>query len=94
VLWLLRRFRSNEPRRIHSWDPYTWNTDSGANTGVRFTVWEATHHLVRALDSRGEEGAAEFIARLGGTRAELARDLSYRLYTICERRKWAKDALQ
>ena len=67
------------------WDP---------NTDQRFTVWEATHYLVRALDSRGEEGAAEFIARLGGTRAELARDLSYRLYTICERRKWAKDALQ
>ncbi len=67
------------------WDP---------NTDKRFTIWEATHHLVRALDARGEEGAADLNARLGGTRAELARDLSYRLYTICERRKWAKDALQ
>lgn len=67
------------------WDP---------NTDKRFTIWEATHHLVRALDARGEEGAADLTARLGGARAELARDLSYRLYTICERRKWAKDALQ
>jgi len=67
------------------WDP---------NTDKRFTIWEATHHLVRALDARGEEGAADLTARLGGARAELARDLSYRLYTLCERRKWAKDALQ
>jgi len=68
-----------------NWDP---------NTDKRFTIWEATHHLVRALDARGEDGAADLNARLGGARAELARDLSYRLYTICERRKWSKDALQ
>ena len=68
-----------------AWDP---------NTDNRFTIWEATHHLVRALDARGEEGAAELTARLRGGPAELARDLSYRLYTLCERRKWAKDALQ
>lgn len=79
----VRLLRTDE--LMPGWDP---------NTDQRFTVWEATHYLVRALDSQGEEGAAEFIARLGGTRAELARDLSYRLYTICERRKWAKDALQ
>ena len=54
---------------------------------------EATHQLVRALDTRGEEGTAEAIALLGGERAELARDLSYRLFTICERHKWAREAL-
>ena len=41
----------------------------------------------------GEEGTAEAIALLGGERAELARDLSYRLFTICERHKWAREAL-
>ena len=25
--------------------------------------------------------------------AEIARDLAYRLYTLCERKKWAEDAL-
>ena len=30
--------------------------------------------------------------KLGGT-AEVARDLAYRLYTICERKKWADEAL-
>jgi putative DNA methylase len=28
-----------------------------------------------------------------GAVAEVARDLSYRLYTVCERRKWAQDAI-
>lgn len=61
--------------------------------GGRAAVWEATHRLVRALDARGEEGTAETIALLGGECADLARDLSYRLFIVCERRKWAREAL-
>lgn len=41
---------------------------------------------------QGESGAAELIRQLGA-KAEAARDLSYRLYTICERRKWAQEAI-
>ncbi|NLS78480.1 MAG: DUF1156 domain-containing protein, partial [Chloroflexi bacterium] len=36
--------------------------------------------------------AAELAARLG-SRADLARDLVYRLYLICERKKRAQEAL-
>lgn len=57
----------------------------------RLTVWEATHHLIRSLDS-GEQVAAALLKQLGAM-AEVARDLSYRLYTVCERRKWAQDAI-
>ena len=57
----------------------------------RLTVWEATHHLIRSLDS-GEQVAAGLLKKLGAM-AEVARDLSYRLYTVCERRKWAQDAI-
>lgn len=35
---------------------------------------------------------AELIQKLGPI-AETPRDLSYRLYTICERRKWAQEAI-
>jgi putative DNA methylase len=56
------------------------------------TVWEATQHLIHALDQHGEQGAADLARRLGGL-GETARDLSYRLYSICERKKWAKEAL-
>ena len=58
----------------------------------RFTVWEATHHLARALETEGNTGAAALLARLDG-RGDLARDLAYRLYLLCERKGWADDAL-
>lgn len=67
--------------------PADW--DPGADS--RLTVWEATHHLIRALD-QGEQAAASLLQRLGSL-AEVARDLSYRLYTVCERRKWAQEAI-
>jgi putative DNA methylase len=54
-------------------------------------VWEATHHLVRTLDE-GEQAAADLARRLGGV-ADAARELAYRLYVICERRKRAQEAL-
>lgn len=58
----------------------------------RLTVWEAVHHLIRRLEQAGEGGAAELARVLGGM-AETARELSYRLYTICERKKRAQEAL-
>jgi len=59
----------------------------------RPTVWEATQHLARRLESEGGEmAAAELLRRLGGL-GETARELAYRLYTTCERKSWARDAL-
>jgi putative DNA methylase len=68
--------------------PTTWDpaTDS------RLTAWEVVHHLIRVLDAGGESAAAELVAKLG-TKAEVARELCYRLYTLCERRKRAAEAL-
>ena len=59
---------------------------------ARLTAWESVHHLIRVLDTRGETGAAELAATLGGM-AEIARELCYRLYTLCERKKRAAEAL-
>ena len=56
------------------------------------TIWEALHHLVRALSGGGEQAAAALLAELGG-RADVARELCYRLYTLCERKKRAAEAL-
>jgi putative DNA methylase len=44
------------------------------------------------LASGGEGAAAELIAKLG-SKAEVARELAYRLYTLCERKKRAAEAL-
>lgn len=65
------------------WDPAT---DS------RLTCWETVHHLIRVLGSGGESAAADLAVKLGA-RAEAARELAYRLYTICERKKRAAEAL-
>jgi putative DNA methylase len=56
------------------------------------TIWEALHHLVRALSGGGEQAAAALLAELGG-QADAARELCYRLYTICERKGRAGEAL-
>ena len=58
----------------------------------RLTTWEAVHHLIRVLSQGGESAAAALVRRLGGV-AEVARDLCYRLYTVCERKKRAAEAL-
>ncbi len=58
----------------------------------RITVWEVSQYLVHALDKRGESGAAALLAQVGGA-GEVARDLAYRLYTTCERKGWAQEAL-
>jgi len=65
------------------WDPAT---------DPRLTAWEIVHHLIRVLASGGEGAAAELVAKLGA-RAEIARELAYRLYTLCERKKRAAEAL-
>lgn len=67
--------------------PADWNP----NDDSRLTVWEMTHHLVRMLE-QGEQRAAELLAQLG-PQADIARELAYRLYTICERKKRAAEAL-
>jgi putative DNA methylase len=61
-------------------------------TDLRLTAWESVHHLVRVLQSGGEKAAAELVTKIG-SKAEIARELAYRLYTVCERKKRAQEAL-
>ena len=65
------------------WDPAT---------DPRLPVWEVAHHLIRILQTGGESAAAELISRLG-SKAETARELCYRLYTVCERKQRTTEAL-
>ena len=65
------------------WDPAT---------DERLTAWEIVHHLIRVHGVGGDQAAAELAGRLG-SKAEAARELAYRLFTICERKKRAVEAL-
>jgi putative DNA methylase len=61
----------------------------------RLTAWEVTQRLIKALldeHGGGEQGAAAILDQVGGL-GEIARDLAYRLYTTCERKGWAQEAL-
>ncbi len=69
--------------------PNDWNPD----TDQRLTVWEMTHHLLRVYyhERRGDAVTAALLRKLG-TKAEVARDLTYKLFTVCENRKWSREA--
>ncbi|HEU0002298.1 MAG TPA: hypothetical protein VFQ36_15450, partial [Ktedonobacteraceae bacterium] len=67
--------------------PESWNARSS-----HLTVWEVTQRMIAALNQKGEVGAGD-VLRQAGARGETARDLAYRLYTLCERKGWAQEAL-
>jgi len=67
--------------------------DLSPATDRRLTVWEVTQHLIRALDTGGEAKAAGLVRQVGGGLGETARELAYRLYSLCERKRWPKEAL-
>jgi len=68
--------------------PADWNpaTDS------KIRNWEVAQHLIRALETGGEVAASDLLRKIGGM-GEVARDLAYRLYNLCERKKWANEAM-
>lgn len=74
--------------RIGEWPP-----DWDPMKDQRLRVWEVTHHLVQELSEGGEESAAAILRKVGESYGHLARDLVYRLYNACERKKWTSEAL-
>jgi putative DNA methylase len=72
--------------------PETW--DPATDTDI--VHWEVCQYLIHALDTKGEAGAAALLRRINARypgASETARELAYRLYTICERKKWAQEAM-
>lgn len=65
------------------WDPLT-DRD--------LTVWKVAQHLVWAHQEDGDNAAADILRKTGAL-GDTARNLAYRLYTICERKNWADEAL-
>jgi putative DNA methylase len=75
--------------RLLKWKEYPADWDAALDT--RIPVWEALHQLIRAYSSKGDAGAGKVLKACSG-KAEAARQLAYRLYTLCERKGWAEDA--
>jgi putative DNA methylase len=75
--------------RLLKWSEYPEDWDP--RTDKRMPVWEALHHLIRALRQGGDTASGALLAGLGG-KAEAVRQLAYRLYTLCDRLGQAEDA--
>ncbi len=69
--------------------PADWNPSSDR----RLTTWEMTHHLLRVYfhEKAGDEATSVLLRKLG-SHGEIARDLAYRLFNVCEKRKWSQEA--
>jgi putative DNA methylase len=65
------------------WDP---------TTKKRIIVWECVQYLIKTLNLEGESGSAEIIRKIGGL-AESVKELSYRLYSLCEKQGRAEEAM-
>ena len=77
-------------RRRDELDP-DWNPA----TDRRITDWEGAQHLTRSLTAERGGGvgeAARLVLGMGAERAEKARALAYRLYSLAERKRWADEA--
>ncbi|ODS52399.1 MAG: hypothetical protein ABS36_17610 [Acidobacteria bacterium SCN 69-37] len=67
--------------------PVAWDPDEDR----RINIWEMLHHLIRVFELAGEAKAAQLLAKYGA-KSDVVRELAYRLYTACERKKRAKEA--
>ena len=77
--------------RLFKWADYP--TDWDPQTDQRLPVWEVLHQLIRALRQGGESAAGKLLGHGNvQSRSEAARQLAYRLYTLCERKNWSEDA--
>ena len=70
---------------VRLYKPEELPVDWAPETDKRLTAWEMLHHLVR-LQKQGEAQASAMLARLGD-KADAAKELAYRLYGICEKKK-------
>lgn len=73
-----------------------WNdfpADWDPSKDMRIPIWEVLHQLIRALRQGGESAAGKLLGNGNvQSRSEAARQLAYRLYTLCERKSWSEDA--
>ena len=70
--------------RVRLLRPEELPADWGPWKDRRLTVWEIVHHLIRALDTDGELGAARLLRKVRAN-GEVARRLAHRLYAVCDR---------
>jgi len=77
---------------LRHWQDEDWPHEWDPKADARIPIWEATHQLIWRLENRGESGTARLLLDIESEVATEARQLAYRLYSICERKGWADHA--
>lgn len=75
--------------RLLRWREYDQEWDPTADS--RIPIWQVLHQMILAYQTEGDAGAAKIYAALAA-KTEAARQLAYRLYTLCERKGLAEEA--
>ena len=73
---------------LHDGNPLNWDPTRDNN----ISAWEAMQHVIHRHQTGGVTSAGELLSTLGA-KADHIKDLSYRLYGICERKRWSQEAI-
>ncbi|HPL82027.1 MAG TPA: hypothetical protein PLU23_05955, partial [Anaerolineaceae bacterium] len=71
---------------------YTREELAAQNLSNASPVWMLAQQLTKAMESGGEQATAELISKLSASKVEQAKALAYRLFSIADRKGWAKEA--
>jgi|LauGreSBDMM110SN_4_FD.fasta_scaffold01455_2 putative DNA methylase len=82
----------SKAKRVRLLKPAELDVTPDGDVGVKPSAWKIVHQLIQSLESGGESSAGELVNKIGES-AETARELCYRLYTLCERNKRAVEAM-
>ena len=63
--------------------PTDWNPDEDTH----LTIWECCQHLIRVLETEGEQDAAWLLKKIGPDRAENTKELAYLLYDMAANKR-------
>lgn len=77
--------------KVRLFRPAEFQADWTPEADDRLPVWEVLHQLIRLFQAGGDSAAGATISAVAA-KADGARQLAYRLYTLCERAGWAEDA--
>lgn len=68
--------------------PAEWTPALDSN----LTIWEVVHHLIRLMETASDADCARVFAAISHPIAAEARQLCYRLFTLCENKGWSQEA--
>ncbi len=77
--------------KVRLLSPEEMATDLVPEKGKRTSIWKTVHQIIRSLELESEMAAAKIVSEMGAS-SDMVRELAYRLYSLCERKKRSQEA--